>query len=202
MSFCRKFVFLVVFLLVQPAFAVDYSQYNPEDISSVLSAVRAYQEENSNLKATAHSEQEFLKFLDFYSKFISVQNSKRVLETASEVESYLYQCQILNKKYNKYGLRVVMSDSLEFYFDENVAFLYASFAPYLSKDWKELLKFDRFRDNVWYFDGNIKISKRQVKQILDFYITFNKKYPDFVEADRIKEYIENFKSLLQSYPKY
>lgn len=87
-----------------------------------------------------------------------------------------------------------------FFLVESNQYLYDEFSPYLTKDWKELLKFETRFDKRIVSDGRYRISKAEIKNFIHFYKNFIKKYPDFTEKNNIKQTIINYKEDLKHYP--
>ena len=185
----------------QSAFAIDFSDRDFTNLNTVRWKVNSYKYDFEDKKGTKEAEDAFLEFLDFYSDFIDFQNKRFVLSD-DPLDEYSYESQ--NKRlddfYGYYGLKVKLGDCQIFYFTYNCKYIYENFAPYLTKDWQELLEFEQYGDKILFFDYRYLNSKDELKQILKFYENFYKKYPNFSQKDMIKAKIKHFRKDLKNYP--
>ena len=66
----KKFIIILCLLFCSNVvFALDYSNYNVEDINSVRKATKDFQKEYKNKKESLEAEANFNDFLDFHNKF-------------------------------------------------------------------------------------------------------------------------------------
>ncbi len=201
---------LLLLLLTNKAFAVDYSKYDPKNINSINKAKRAFQTEFDKKRGTKEAEADYLKFKDFYrqaitgiegpdvTKYMEAPEKNRLRVDMLSSSKYInYIKDELTKKYGPYGIGIVYDEG-DFYFSESNKFLYVNFAPYLSKDWQELMRYEtQFDEKQIEYDAHIIISKEEFKEIYEFYKQFLKKYPDFVEREDLRARTKSMKRLLK-----
>ncbi len=196
----KRFLWLLLFLIISlPSFAVDYNKFDINDINSIQKATKEYQKEFENKRGTKEAEQDYLNFLKFYNKAVNAQSKKITFEYQAYDNSFEKQAQEYSKKYFPKGM-IVHFDEGEFFLVDCNQYLYDEFSPYLTKDWKEFLKFETRFDKRIISDGRYRISKAEIKNFIHFYENFIKKYPDFTEKNNIKQRIINYKENLKHYP--
>jgi hypothetical protein len=74
-----KKIFLIlpaIFISTTYTFAVDYSQFDVNDINAANKAVKAYHEEFKDKRRTKEADEELEKFWDFYLQFENAQSDK------------------------------------------------------------------------------------------------------------------------------
>ena len=222
----KIFVVIILSICVNPVFAVDYSQFDLNDINAANKAVKAYQEEFKDKKRTKYAKEGYDKFRKFYLDFIMEQSPK--IEKEGEV--LLYQPENISgskikfgrlnyrplngyrwvqpldiadrmtKKYSKYGLTVLFNENF-FYASMNDDYLYKNFATYLSKEDKIIMKFDKKHFNkTWISDGHYAVKKEEIKAVLKFYKNFQKKYPEYSKEHNIESTIQEYEKGLRHYP--
>jgi hypothetical protein len=197
-------ILILLFFAQTMAFAVDYSKFNLSDINAINNATKTYQAEFHDKKGSKEAEQGYLEFCKFYNSAVNVQ-SKLKTESEQQFEykafegSLQKQAQQYTKKYAGKGL-AVQFDEGEFFIVDNHKYLYKNFAPYLPADWQTLLKFETRFDKRITSDARYIIPKSEVVSILKFYEKFDKKYPDFVDKNRIENLIKTYQEDLKHYP--
>ena len=194
------FIFIIFFLLSNSAFALDYSKYNLSDINAIREATKAYQNVFKDKKGTKEAETEFLKFRDFY--YEAVYKQSQLINNFSykaKNGSYQKQAQEYSKKYYKKGF-IVHFDEGDFFLVQCERYIYENFAPYLNEEWQELLIFETRFDKRIISDGRYIIPKSELVEILKFYQSFYKKYPDFIDLDYVKNIIKFYQKQIKQYP--
>ena len=192
--------FLIFFLLSNSTFALDYSKYNPSDINAIREATKDYQNEYKDKKGTKEAEIEFLKFRDFYYEAVDKQNQLiNNFSYKAKNGSYQEQAQEYSKKYYKKGF-IVHFDEGDFFLVQCERYIYENFAPYLNEEWQELLIFETRFDKRIISDGRYIIPKSELVEILKFYQSFYKKYPDFIDLDYVKNIIKFYQKQIKQYP--
>lgn len=193
-------VLILIFLTSTCVFAVDYSKYSLSDINSIRKATEAYQLEFKDKKGTKEAQTEYLRFLEFYYRAVDRQSELITNFPFNALEgSYQKQAQKYSKKYASKGL-FVQFDEGNFFIVQNFEYLYKNFAPYLTKDWQDLLEFETYFNKRIISDGRYVIPKSEFLGLLNFYKEFFKKYPKFTDRDSIKNIIELYQKHLKSYP--
>ncbi len=196
----KKFLVLLLFLIISlPSIAVDYNKFDINNINSIQKATKEYQKEFDNKRGTTEAEQDYLNFLNFYYNAVNAQSKKITFEYKANNNSFEKQAQEYSKKYFSKGM-IVHFDEGDFFLVDSNQYLYDKFSPYLTKDWKELLKFETRFDKRIISDGRYRIPKAEIKNFILFYENFIKKYPDFTEKNNIKQTIINYKKDLKHYP--
>ena len=193
-------VIISFFLVANCAFAVDYSKYNVSDINAIRKATKAYQNEFKNKKGTKEAEEEFLKFIEFYTRAVSKQSEMIYnFPYKAKDNSFQKQAQEYSKKYYNKGL-MIHFDEGEFFVVQCNRYIWENFQSYLTFDWQELLKFQNYFDKRIISDGRYVISKTELIKILEFYQNFAKKYPNFIKKENIKNTIHFYQRQIKQYP--
>jgi len=224
----KKVLLIITAILIfsTTAYAVDYSQFDVNDINAANKAVRAYHEEFKDKKGSKEAENGYAEFRKFYFNFFQAQSPK----IEKEGEALLYQPETSNgskikfgrlnyrplngyrwvqpldiadgmtKKYSKYGLTVLFNENF-FYTSANDDYLYRNFAPYLSKEDKILMKFYKKHFNkTWISDGHYAVKKEEIKAVIKFYKNFQRKYPEYSKEHNIESTIQEYEKGLRHYP--
>ena len=87
--------FIAIILSVNWVQAVDYSQFDVNDINAANKAVKAYQEEFKDKRRTKEADEELEKFWDFYLQFENTQSDKIYLPYTTVNGSIAKQIKIL-----------------------------------------------------------------------------------------------------------
>ena len=179
--------------------AVDYGQFDVNDINAANKAVKAYQKEYSNKKRTVEADVEYEKFWDFYLKFNNNQSQKVYLPYEIKNSSIASQLKNYSKKYYKYGL-IAQFDEGEIFLVPSKKYLYENFKDFVTIPKMELLKFDVQFDKRVMYDLRYTVSKKKLKQYKQFYEKFNNKYLQYSKEHKIYEFIEYYDNKLKNYP--
>ena len=142
---------------------IDYERYKLEDLISLKKLTQNYQEDFKDLKGSKEAEDAFIEIMIYYEEFVDVQNEKIIIGRL-----YAYRdADFTRDQYSLYpfGLIMWIDDGGSFLVESN-KFIYENFAPYLSKEWQELLKFEQFFDKIITIDARYIIPKSKVKKII------------------------------------
>lgn len=169
---------MICLLFSNLVYALDFDQFDVNDINAVKKAAKYYQKEYKNKRGTKEAEEDYLRFSEFLLKFENTQSKKIYLPYDTSNNSIRKQIAAYSNQYYKYGL-VAQFDEGEFMLVSSNHYIYENFAPYLSKPWKEILKFNS-SDKRNKYDGRYIVPKSYLKNQMKFYKNFIKKYPDLV----------------------
>ena len=195
----KRILAVLILLFALPAFAVNYNEFDINDVNAIHKATRAYQQEFYNKRGSQEAVNDYLEFLVFYQKAVAYQSSQITFDYKSHNNSFEQQAQIYSNDFF-YFLMIVQFDEGEFFLVKSNHYLYNEFASYLTEDWQELLKFETYFDKRIISDTKYIIPKYELKRIIAFYKNFNKKYPDFICKDSIKQKITVYQADLKHYP--
>ena len=188
-----------------------YRRIDINDINAVNVAVKEYQEKYRNKKGTVEAEKGFLEFMPFYYAFLGEQSSMITDEANKIIDGQIELPQdengqppiiedYLREKYEQYGIKI-NHDEGYFFATRSHQYLWNNFAPYLSTEWQELIKFNVKYQGTIISDAHFTIEKDDIKEIISFYENFKTKYPEFSKKHlNIERVIDTFKKGLKNYP--
>ena len=78
-------------------------------------------------------------------------------------------------------------------------YLYENFAPYLSKPYKKLLKFES-SDTRLVYDCRYIVPKSYLKKQIKFYKNFIHQYPEFSKKHNVYNRLRGYQDDLKHYP--
>ena len=197
-----KKIFLIlsaIFISTTYTFAVDYSQFDVNDINAANKAVKAYHEEFKDKRRTKEADEELEKFWDFYLQFENAQSDKIYLPYTTVNGSIAKQIKIYSKQYYKYGL-IAQFDEGEFFIVPSRKYLYRNFRYYVTKEKQALMKFDTQFDERVVSDLRFIVPKSKIESYIKFYKKFYKKYPEYSKTHNIDEFIKYYEDKLINYP--
>ena len=195
----KAFLLIIcLFFTFNSALAIDFSKFDVNDLDAARKATKYYQKVYKNKRGTKEADEDYDKFWDFIIKFGSAQNEKISLQTELIDNSIQKQTEVYSEKYYKYGL-AAQFDEGEFMLVPSRAYLYENFAPYLSKPYQELLKFNASDARIIY-DARYTISKSELENYLKFYEQLAQKYPEFSKKYDILGIINYYKEAIKHYP--
>ncbi len=173
-------------------------KYSLDDITSFYTLIHwhfnHYAEKN---KGTIRAESAFVEVMKYYSDFVDRQNKRINLNNIFDNKND----EFLEYQNSLYLLGLMMwYDNNSCYYVMSNKYIYENFAPYLSQEWQELLKYETYFDKQIVSDGKYVIPKKEVEQIIKFYKDFSVKYPEFSKKHGINKRIKLFEKSLKKYP--
>lgn len=187
-----------MFFGMNVVYGLDFDQFDPNDINSLRAATKYYQQEYDKKRGTIEAEEDYLKFCEFLSSFENKQSTKIYLPYETVNNSIQKQIDKYSKQYYKYGL-VAQFDEGEFMLVPSRRYLYENFAPYLSKPYQKLLKFEA-SDVRRVYDCRYIVPKSYLLNQIKFYEGLIKKYPEFSKRRKIYDKVQYLEENIKHYP--
>ena len=168
---------------------IDYSMFDINDINAANQAVACYQLKYDQKRGTKDADDEYNKFRDFYWDF----SRQHAYLSEGDFNDY-------SDVYYKYGILIVPGED---HYDAIMSYryIYENISPYLSHGFQEFIRFNIIFDKTIMRDLHFHIPKSELKKILEFYIDFQKKYPELDDKLYIQESIKFYENGLKTYPR-
>lgn len=193
-------VICTIFVVNVPAFSDGYVNrniYKIEDITSFRALTKQFQVDFDKKRGTKEAEDAYYEIMKYYYDFLYKQSENinlNLLFYNGRDEKFLkYQNSL-------YFLGLMLwYDEGSCYFANSNRYIYENFAPYLSIEMQELLKFKIFYDSCVASHAKYILSKSELRNIIQFYKNFSKKYPEFSKEYGIYEVIKDYEDDLKHY---